>query len=136
MAVRLAVAEDIPRIVDMVCALREVIGGPVEPEPGKVSETIMILMGSPTGIVLVSDGGFIAGSIAPTIISNERFAHELGWFAADSSGLRLLRAFEVWADNRGARVRLSTGPEERIPPRLHKALQRRGYRAQETAWVK
>tara|TARA_R100000789_G_scaffold68640_1_gene64389 strand:+ start:451 stop:861 length:411 start_codon:yes stop_codon:yes gene_type:complete len=136
MAVRLAVAEDIPRIVDMVCALREAIGGSVEPDPAKVSETVMILMGSPSGIVLVSGGGFLAGSIAPTIISNERFAHELGWFAADSSGLRLLRAFEVWADNHGARVRLSTGPEEWVPYRLRSALQRRGYRAQETAWVK
>lgn len=136
MAVRLAVAEDIPRIVDMVCTLREAIGGPVEPDPAKVSETVMILMGSPSGIVLVSDRGFIAGSIAPTIISDERFAHELGWFAADSSGLRLLLAFEVWADNHGARVRLSTGPEERVPFRLRLALQRRGYRAQETAWVK
>lgn len=136
MAVRLAVAEDIPRIVDMVCALREAIDGPVEPDPAKVSETIMILMGSPSGIVFVSGGGFIAGSIASTIISNERFAHELGWFAADSSGLRLLRAFEVWADSHGARVRLSTGPDERVPFRLRSALQRRGYRVQETAWVK
>ena len=83
MVVRLAVPADIPRIVDMVCALREAIGGPVVPEPAKVAETVMILMGSPSGIVLVSEGGFIAGSVASTIISNERFAHEVGWFATD-----------------------------------------------------
>jgi hypothetical protein len=136
MVVRLAVAADVPRIVGMVCALREAIGGPVEPETDKVGETVMILMGSPSGIVLVSDGGFIAGSIASTIISNERFAHELGWFAKDNSGLQLLRAFEAWADSRGARVRLSTGPEDQVPARLRKALQRRAYRAYETAWVK
>jgi hypothetical protein len=136
MVVRLAVAADIQRIVDMVCALRDAIGGPVLPEPDKVAETVMILMGSPSGVVLVSDGGFIAGSISSTIISTERFAHELGWFATDNSGLRLLRAFEAWADSRGARVRLSTGPEDQVPARLRKALQRRGYRAYETAWVK
>ena len=136
MAVRLAVAADIPRIVNMVCALRNAIGGPVVPEPVKVAETVMILMGAPSGIVLVSDGGFIAGSISSTIISNERFAHELGWFATDNSGLQLLRSFEVWADSRGARVRLSTAPEGLVPPRLRKALQRRGYRPYETAWVK
>ncbi|UOA23589.1 hypothetical protein DSM110277_02018 [Sulfitobacter pontiacus] len=136
MAVRLAVAADIPRIVDMVCALRAAISGPVVPEPAKVAETVMILMGSPSGIVLVSDGGFIAGSISSTIISTERFAHELGWFATDNSGLRLLRAFEAWADSRVARVRLSTGPEDQVPARLREVLHRRGYRPYETAWVK
>tara|TARA_X000000950_G_scaffold214545_1_gene258091 strand:- start:161 stop:571 length:411 start_codon:yes stop_codon:yes gene_type:complete len=136
MAVRLAVAADIPRIVQMVCALRAAIGGPVLPEPEKVAETVMILIGSPSGIVLVSDSGFIAGSISSTIISHERFAHELGWFATDNSGLRLLRAFEAWADSRGARVRLSTGPEDQVPARLREALHRRGYRPYETAWVK
>ena len=133
---RLAVPADIPRIVDMVCALREAIGGPVVPEPAKVAETVMILMGSPSGIVLVSEGGFIAGSVASTIISNARFAHELGWFATDNSGLQLLLAFEAWAHSRGARVRLSTGPEGQVPDRLRKALQRLGYRPYETAWVK
>ena len=136
MAVRPAVVSDIARIIDMVCMLRDQISGPVTPDPETIRETLLVLMASPHGIVLISDGGFIAGSIAPTIISKEWFAHELGWFAKDCSGLRLLRAFERWADNHGARVRLSTGSYEGTPLKLRNALQRRGYQPHETAWVK
>jgi len=135
MAVRVAVAADIPRIFDLACGLRDAFGSPIEPDRKTVSENLLILMASPTGIVLVSDGGFIAGSIAPTILSKERLAFEAGWYATDGNGLRLLRSFERWADSHSARVKLCTASWEDTPPALRKGLLRRGYTPFETAWI-
>ena len=135
MAVRVAVAADIPRIFDLVCCLREAVDGPAVPDQEAVSESLLILIASPTGLVLVTDGGFIAGNIAPTILTKERFAFELGWYATDGNGLRLLSSLERWADNHMARVRLSTASWEQTPVTLRKVLLRRGYRPFETAWI-
>ena len=88
------------------------------------------LIQSPDAIVLVSDGGFIAGSLQPTIINPARVAMEHGWFARDRSGLRLLRAFEGWAADRGAvMVKMSTGA-------AGPDLGRLGYTMTEQNWVK
>ena len=66
----------------------------------------------------------------PTIINPALIAQELGWWAADGSGLRLLRAFELWATDRGAMlVQLSTSP-------AGPDLARMGYRRAEQAWVR
>ena len=86
------------------------------------------LIADPDALVLVSGGGFIAGRLTPTIINPVPIASELGWWASDGSGLRLLRSFERWAAERGAAlVQLSTGP---VGP----DLSRLGYRRAEQAW--
>ena len=57
-------------------------------------------------------------------------AVEHGWWAADGSGLRLLRAYEAWAREKGAAfVTLSTGVDGPDLARL-------GYRRAEQAWVR
>lgn len=129
-AVRRAHADDILRIVDMVEALRAAVGGPVKVDRVWTARTLARLIGSPDAGVWVSGGGFIAGSLQPTVISRVPIAMEHGWWASDGSGLRLLRAFEAWAAERGAAlVQLSTGPDGADLTRL-------GYRPAERAWVK
>lgn len=128
--VRLAGAQDVLRIVDMIEALRVAVGGPIPVDRAWTAKTVSGLIQSQDGFVAVSDGGFIAGAIRQTIISPVPVAAEMGWFATDGNGLRLLRAFERWATDKGAElVQLSTGPDSMD-------LSRVGYRPAELAWVK
>ena len=128
--VKRATGSDVLRIVDMVEALREAVGGPIPVDRAWTSQTIAALCTGHDSAVWVSAGGFIAGSLQPTVINPRLIAMEHGWFAMDGSGLRLLRAFEAWARERGAvLVQLSTGPSGLDLTRL-------GYRLAERAWVK
>lgn len=130
MAVTTATGADVCRIVDMVEHLRASVGGPVAVDRAHTAATVARLIASPDGIVLVTPGGFIAGALVATIINPAPIAQEMGWYAADGSGLRLLRAFEGWARERGALlVHLSTGPGG-------PDLSRLGYRRAEQAWVR
>lgn len=130
--IREAVVNDIPRIIDMVERLTASVAGPQTVDRIKTGETLCGLIASPDGAVIVSDGGFIAGQLMETVISRDPVAFELGWYADDRSGLRLLRAFEAWATGKGASlIKLSCngGAAQTI-------LERVGYRAIETAMVK
>lgn len=110
MAVRLAVGADIPRIIDMVEALRAEIGGPIAVDRAWTGAQLARLIGSDDAAVWVSRAGFLAAEIGPSIISPERVAHEHGWWARDGQGLWLLRAYQQWAKAKGAViVHLSTG---------------------------
>lgn len=128
MDMRLARCDDIPTITDMVALLLASTGIPQVMDRAHVQAVLARLILREDAVVWICAGGFLAASIECTVISPEPVAVEHGWFAKDRSGLRLLRAFEAWAADRGARVRLSTGkggPD----------LARLGYRPVETAWV-
>lgn len=127
MAVRLAVDADVDRIVSYVFDLVDAINGPVAVDAEVTRESVLLLMANPNSVVFVSKAGFIAGTIAPTLISPELIAQEVGWFATDRSGPRLLRAFESWADAKGVRAKIST---------KHTDLTRQGYVQAETSWIK
>ena len=128
--IRLAEPGDVLHIVDLIEDLRTAVGGPIPVDRAWTARTVAGLIADPDGAVWVSAGGFIAGALRPTIINPAPIAYELGWFARDGSGLRLLRAFEAWARARGAAlVQLSTGAEGL-------ELSRLGYRLTERAWVK
>ena len=125
---RLAVCADIPRITDMVEALVASARLPQMVDRAYTYGVLAQLIGSPDGVVWVTEAGFLAGSVQRTVINPEPIAVEHGWYATDRSGLRLLRAFDAWAADRGARVRLST-------PVAGVDLMRLGYRPVELAWV-
>ena len=128
--IREATEADVMRIVDMVEDLRAAVSGLMPVSRPWTAAMVAGLIQSPDAIVLVSDGGFIAGSLQPTIINPARVAMEHGWFARDRSGLRLLRAFEGWAAERGVvMVKMSTGA---VGPDLG----RLGYTMTEQNWVK
>ena len=128
--IREATETDVMRIVDLVEDLRAAVDGLMPVSRPWTAAMVAGLIQSPDAIVLVSDGGFIAGSLQPTIINPARVAMEHGWFARDRSGLRLLRAFEGWAADRGAvMVKMSTGA-------AGPDLGRLGYTMTEQNWVK
>lgn len=128
--VRRAAAADVLRIVDMIEELRSAVQGPILVDRAWTARTVAGLLADQRGVVFVTDGGFIAGSLRPTIINPEPIAVEHGWYSRDRSGLALLRAFEGWARAHGARlIQLSTGADGLD-------LSRFGYRLTERAWVK
>lgn len=128
--IRPAAASDVLAIVDRIEDLRAAVGGPVPVDRAWTARTVASLIESDDGLVLVSPGGFIAGALVQTIINPAPLVQELGWFASDGSGLRLLRRLEAWARERGATlVQLSTGP-------AGPDLARLGYRRAEQAWVR
>lgn len=128
--VRLATAADIMRVVDMVEDLCAAVDGLMPVNRPWAAQFLSQLISSPQGIVYVSEGGFIAASIQPTVISSSEVAMEHGWFARDGSGRALLQAFEDWGRAQGAvMAKMSTGV---IGPDLSKA----GYTLTEKTWVK
>ena len=128
--IRPATACDILSIVGMVEQLRAAVDGPVPVDRSHTARTLAGLISNHDALVLVSDAGFIAGALVPTIINPAPIAQEMGWFATDGSGLRLLRRFETWARECGAAlVQLSTGPNGPDLVRL-------GYRQAEQAWIR
>jgi len=87
------------------------------------------------GGLFQTDRGFIAGTISPVWFSPENFAAvELAWWSEDGKGAYLLRQFEGWAKQSGAKeVRMTTIPGLGKAERL---MQLKGYRAEETSWTK
>ncbi len=130
--IRQATEADLPRLIDMTTALAASVQGPQRVCRLRAGKTLVSLLRNPQGAVFVSGGGFIAGQVMQTVISPDLCAYELGWFASDRSGLRLLRAFEVWAAEQDATlVKMSAngGAAQRI-------LERRGYTVAEVQMVK
>ena len=128
--IRPATGSDVLPIVEMIERLRAAVDGPIPVDRAHTAAVVASMIADPDALVLVSGAGFIAGRLTPTIINPARIAQELGWWAADGSGLRLLRAFERWATDRGATlVQLSTGA---VGP----DLSRLGYRRAELAWAR
>lgn len=129
---RRATEADIPRIVDMIEALAKRVNGPQRVDRVHTGATVAALIHNPDGLVLVTDGGFIAGAITQTVINPEPVAAELGWYALDGHGQALLLAFEAWARERGARlVKMSCAGG-----RVQKMLEAAGYRMAEVQMVR
>lgn len=130
MSIRLATISDVMDIVDMVEDLKKAVNGPLSVNRQWAAQTTLRLINSVSGSVWVSQCGFIAACLTPTVVSPLPIAQEVGWWASDGSGLRLLRTFEKWADANGAALKqVSTAPEGLDLSRL-------GYRKAELSWVK
>tara|TARA_R100001369_G_scaffold42004_1_gene68195 strand:+ start:7049 stop:7459 length:411 start_codon:yes stop_codon:yes gene_type:complete len=126
--------QDVSHVVRLTMALAEAIGGPQRVDPAHTGAQVLRLMHSPSGVVYVSAGGFIAGEVSSTIINPDPVAIEHGWFATDRSGLRLLDAFEAWAKDIGCvGVKMSTAA---IPGGVGTILERRRYKPAELAWFR
>lgn len=130
LGMRPAAGADIPHITDMIEALTAAVQGPLAVDRAWVGGQLAGLIASARACVLVTRAGFIAGSLQQTIISPAVVAVEHGWWAADGSGVRLLRAYERWAVEAGVvAIHLSTG-------RSGGDLTQLGYVRAETAWVR
>lgn len=84
--------------------------------------------------------GLIMGIVVPLWFNQDALcASELAWFVdpahRGTAGIRLLEAFEEWADEQGA-VIVSLSQLHSVTPALHKLLGRRGYELTESTYAK
>lgn len=138
--IREATDFDIPAIVGLVKDLHAVTRMSLPIEEHSVRRTLMSLIASPNGLLLVSGQqpeAFIAASVGASTLSDTPIAMEHGWWAgpdARGAGLRLLILYERWAKEQGCRlIRMSTPPHN---DRAASILKRRGFFLSELAWGK
>jgi GNAT superfamily N-acetyltransferase len=138
--IRPAVEDDIPAIVGMVKDLRASTKIPMEIDEAVTARTLRMLIAAPHGLLLVSGDhpqAFLAASVGVTAVSLAPVAMEHGWWAspdARGAGMRLLVAYEGWAEQMGCRyVRMCTPPHNERAATL---LRRRGFSVSEMVWTK
>lgn len=112
--------------------------------PAQYLDIGALLISNPSGVLLVRDlgggelVGMLGGSIFDHPLSGERTAGELFWYSPPKyrgvTGVRLLKAFEAWARERGAAYIQMVQPvwANRVGE-LYAAL---GYQKLEVAWTR
>jgi GNAT superfamily N-acetyltransferase len=93
--------------------------------------SVVSLVAEENGVLV----GMVAGMIQPHMLYGEITATELFWWAEPSArptGLKLLKAFEELARERGAKKVLMIAPSARV----EKLYQRLGYRHHEAVYEK
>ena len=81
---------DLPALLGMVSKFNNKYFD-IELDPDKTEDMILRLI--TTGIVFISPTGFIGGMVVPDLFRNRTYLQELGWYAEDSTGYYLLKAF-------------------------------------------
>jgi N-acetylglutamate synthase-like GNAT family acetyltransferase len=78
------------------------------------------------GVVFVSDQGYIGGMVVPDMFRDDLALVEFGWFAKDSSGIKLLDKFiQAGKDMHVNEVRMCT--MNTSPAVATRILERRGF---------
>lgn len=142
-SVRQATAGEVPALVALVDAYgREVLPGDMPPDPRTVTRTLTRLIAAPSGAVFVLGGaqgprGILAATLSPSPCWSVVVAEMLILFLLPAArggrnALRLIEAFEGWAQDQGARVLgvADTGGD------LGRLLKNRGYRHAETKFLR
>lgn len=131
---REATYKDLPTIIKFLRAFHKASCYSNEPfDPVYTAETVECLMDDPRAVIFIHDTGIIGGGLDDCWFNGEPYAAELFWYA-ESKGIELLKAFENWAKDQGAKsvtmVHLSS--EDRVS----KIYKRRGYKVLEHAFSK
>lgn len=132
--IRAARHEDTPAIIAMGAKFHAQSGAPMAFDQRAAAALISGLIESNGGAVFISDSGMIGGAISPAYCDPAwLMAVELFWWA-ERDGLALLKAFEEWAAESGAKeVRMTTLA---ALPRAASIMRRRGYVASEISHSK
>jgi len=138
--IRRAAPDDLERLVEMGIrfASETKYRDLVHVSPEKLSQTLVEISTSPTGVVFVSESdGRVTGMIAMLIFehpySGTTTASEALWWVDPEHrgvGLRLLRTAERWAQENDAKIMQMVAPDERIGS----LYERLGYRPVETSY--
>lgn len=98
MTARRATLEDIDRLVEMARHEHGISRFHMTPfEERKVRQSFASFIDGMTTVVFITEGGYIMGCVQPMLFSRLWNAYEMAWFAADGSGMQLLRALSKWA---------------------------------------
>lgn len=141
--IRRATPDDLPRIIEMgqrfiaETPYRDLIS---EADPERVTDLVVKVATSPDGVILIADDdGNVTGMIAMVVgehpYSGERTGSELVWWVEPEHrgyGLRLLKAAEEWARDRGATRIHMVAPNDQIGA-LYARL---GYTPAETTYMR
>jgi GNAT superfamily N-acetyltransferase len=127
---RPATPADLPRLVEMGRRFHEASGLPMQYDETAITGFLAGLVASES--IIMHDHGCIGGIICPAYCDPSwLMAVELFWWA-ERDGMPLLRAFEEWAADRGAReIRMTSLASL---PRADAVLRRKGYTATEISY--
>lgn len=134
---RRAAAEDVARFVELGLRFYAEEGGR-DACPRQLARFAYSHLHDEGRVFLVSGepvAGFLCGVLAPHYFTGELTAFKTAWYAmprARGLGAHLLRAFEAWAKDKGARRLIVAGRQERTL----KLLGRLGYAPLETVTAK
>lgn len=143
LGIRAATEADVPVLVTMTLAFLRgsEYAAHVAENPDQKHKLMCYLLGHPDGTVLVGEaGGIVVGMIGlmvvPHLFSGELTCGEVFWYVdpahRGSTGIRLLRAAERWARDRGATVLQMIAPNARVGM----LYQRLGYLPLEVSYTK
>ena len=132
--IRQATHDDTPAIIAMGRKFHAQSGQPMAFDDAAAGALVSGLIDSDRGAIFISDGGMIGGALSPAYCDPAWImAVELFWWA-ERDGLALLKAFEEWAADMGAKeVRMTTLA---ALPRAASIMKRRGYAASEISHSK
>jgi len=102
-----------------------------------VRGVITHLITNESGVIFISDGGFIAGALTPLFFQpSVIIAAELAWYAPGAGGTKLREVFEDWArDNNAAATQMNTLNNE-FAASLSSNLVENGYTPVEVSYIK
>lgn len=132
--IRFATLDDLPDVVEYGRRFHAMSQQPFPYSEEAATGFSAGLIENDAGCVLLSDHGFIGGMLAPAYCAPAWvMAVELFWWA-EKDGMRLLRAFESWAVDRGAQeVRMTSLA---ALPKADAILRRKGFEPAEISYRK
>lgn len=88
------------------------------------------------GVIFLAPGGMIWGLVVPLYYKPDHLeANEIFWWSDGGHGLSLVRAFEAWGVEQGAKS-IVMSSKANIDPAVPRWLERRGYAPREQTYVK
>ena len=142
--IRLAIVRDVGNLGDMAYQFYEEGKVPGRLVPEVFERTWRSLIEANIGVIfLLESSRNIVGGLGaikcPDPNNGEMIASELFWFVEKEyrgSGLKLLKAFEAWAQEQGIKKILMVHLSELMPGKLKKLYERMGYKELETHYIK
>ena len=141
--IREATLDDLPALLDMG---REFYAASAFDAIGFNEDTaramLQVLIGSPTGVLLIAEGGMAAALVYPFYFNAEHTtAQELFWWVAPQArggglGRQLIAALEAAVQARGAKSLSMIALAEIDGPAVAELYRRHGYRASEQSFIK
>ncbi len=138
--IRAATLADVPRLVAMGRAFLATppYAGWFADDPDQLAATVTQLITGPLSTVLVAGDpvtGMIGLLATPHFLSRQIVAGEVFWYTdptARGAGVRLLKAAEAWARDRGATTLQMIAPTDRVAS----FYARCGYQPLETSYIR